>query len=162
MFEFDGLFELTENLKKSNLTIAVAESCTGGLLSSALTSLPGSSKYFKEGIVTYTIESKNKRLNLDKNIIDNYGVISEETAKAMAIKIKEYLNNDIGISITGNAGPDVNQENTPVGLVYIAIATNNNVKSFANIFNGNRDEIRYQSVQKAILLLRTEVLSNNK
>jgi nicotinamide-nucleotide amidase len=160
MYEFDGLLELTENLKKSNLTISVAESCTGGLLSSALTSLPGSSKYFKEGIVTYTIESKNKRLNLDKKIIDNYGVISEETAKAMAKSIREYLNNDIGISITGNAGPDVNQVNTPVGLVYIAIATNNNIKSFMNIFNGNRDEIRYQSVQKAILLLRTEVFNN--
>lgn len=152
-----NLEKVSQELKEKKLTIGVAESCTGGLLSAALTELPGSSLYFREGVVTYSVDSKNQRLNIDKKLIARYGVISSEIAYAMAESAKKFLDNDIGIGITGNAGPDVNQEGTPVGLVYIGISTKYLTKVYPFNFSGIRSEIRRKVVQEAINIIK-EVL----
>jgi len=152
-----NLEKVSQELKEKKLTIGVAESCTGGLLSAALTELPGSSLYFREGVVTYSVDSKNQRLNIDKKLIARYGVISPEIAYAMAESAKKFLGNDIGVGITGNAGPDVNQEDTPVGLVYIGISAKYLTKVYPFNFNGKRNEIRRKAVQEAINIIK-EVL----
>lgn len=150
---YENLEKVNRLLKDKKLTIGVAESCTGGLLSSALTTLPGSSDYFREGLVTYSIDSKNLRLGISKELISKYGVISENTAKAMAESARKFLDNDIGIGITGNAGPDVNQVGTPVGLVYIGVSTKFSSNSYPYNFVGSRDEIRNNAAQEAINIL---------
>ena len=135
----ESLIKIISNrLKKINLSIATAESCTGGLLAHLLTNISGSSEYFDRGIVTYSNKSKIELLGVNQETIKQYGAVSEETAKAMAIGIKEKSNVDIGISTTGIAGPTGGTKEKPVGLIYIGIATSkyNKVKRF--IFSENR------------------------
>jgi len=155
----NDLNELANILITNNLTISVAESCTGGLLSSYLTSIPGSSKYFKEGVVSYSIESKNKRLLIDKELINKFGIISKEIAIEMAKSARDFLKSDIGIGITGNAGPDVNQKDTPVGLVYIALAIKKEVYSYKRLFEGSRDDIRLKTVKESLEIIKKEIVN---
>lgn len=150
---YENLEKLSKILREKKLTLSVAESCTGGLLSSALTELPKSSEYFREGVVTYSIDSKNLRLGISKESIAKYGVISEYVAKAMAEQVRKFLDNDIGIGITGNAGPTVNQAGTPVGLVYIGLSTKFSTECHSYNFKGNRKEIRNKAVAEAINVL---------
>lgn len=149
-----NLEDVSNELKRKKLTIAVAESCTGGLLSSTLTDLPGSSNYFMEGIVTYSIDSKKQRLGINSEIIVKYGVISAKVASAMAEASRNFLNNDIGIGVTGNTGPSVNQEGTPVGLVYIAISSKYITKVYDFNFTGSRSEIKRKVVQETLNILK--------
>ena len=149
----EDLEKVSRKLREKKLTIGVAESCTGGLLSASLTEIPGSSDYFREGVVAYSIDSKNLRLGLSRELIVKFGVISPEVACAMAEQVRKFLDNDIGIGITGNAGPDVNQAGTPVGLVYIGVSTKFFTKSYPFNFKGNRSEIRKRIVQEAIDIL---------
>jgi len=110
-------------LKERGLKIAVAESCTGGLISSRITDISGASDYFEAGITTYSNESKIRLLNVPEDIIDRYGAVSEETAKAMAEGVKKTVHADIGVSVTGIAGPTGGTEGKPVGTVFIGLAT---------------------------------------
>lgn len=113
--------QVGERLRKLRKSIAVAESCTGGLLGAALTDVPGSSAYFLGGVISYADQVKRDELGVSETTLRRYGAVSEETAAAMASGVRERLHADIGVSITGVAGPDA-EGAKPVGLTFIGIA----------------------------------------
>ena len=113
-------FELIKMLLDKKATVATAESCTGGMVAARLTSVSGASGAFKYGAITYCNEAKNVLLGVSTETLDEHGAISAETAREMAIGIRGIMNADIGVSVTGNAGPGA-AENKPVGLVYIGV-----------------------------------------
>lgn len=110
-------------LKNQNLSIATAESCTGGLIGNTFTNVSGSSEYFKLGIIAYNNKSKVKLLDISEIMLKKYGAVSKEVAKSMADGVRKLLNVDIGISTTGIAGPTGGTKEKPIGLVYIAVST---------------------------------------
>ena len=118
---------IADLLIKNNLTVSTAESCTSGLLASRLTDVPGSSRYFKGGSVCYSNELKINDMGIDKDLIERYGAVSEEVAKSLAKNIAQKNNTDLGIGITGIAGPDGGTEKKPVGLVFVGIFYKNNL-----------------------------------
>ncbi len=140
-------------LKERGLKIAVAESCTGGLISSRITDISGASDYFEAGITTYSNESKIRVLNVPEDIIDRYGAVSEETAKAMAEGVKKTVHADIGVSVTGIAGPTGGTEGKPVGTVFIGLATKKATYVRKFFFDGNRLEIRRKTSDAAFMLV---------
>ena len=135
------------------MKIAVAESCTGGLISSRITDISGASDYFEAGITTYSNESKIRLLNVPEDIIDRYGAVSEETAKAMAEGVKKTVHADIGVSVTGIAGPTGGTEGKPVGTVFIGLATKKATYVRKFFFDGNRLEIRRKTSDAAFMLV---------
>ncbi len=149
-------------LTESKLTIALAESCTGGLISSRLTDVPGASLSLMYGITSYSNESKIKILGVKEATINNYGAVSSQTAEEMAEGAKRVNGTDIGLSITGIAGPDGGSEEKPVGLCYVGIAMDGTVKAYKFLFNGNRKRIKWNSSSRALDLLRRELLSLKK
>ena len=118
---------ISDLLIQNNLTVSTAESCTSGLLASRLTDVPGSSQYFKGGSVCYSNELKINDIGVDKDLIERYGAVSEEVAESLAKNIARKNNTDIGIGITGIAGPDGGTEKKPVGLVFVGIFYKNNL-----------------------------------
>ena len=118
---------IADLLIQNNLTVSTAESCTSGLLASRLTDVPGSSQYFKGGSVCYSNELKINDIGVDKDLIERYGAVSEEVAESLAKNIAKKNNTDIGIGITGIAGPDGGTEKKPVGLVFVGIFYKNNL-----------------------------------
>lgn len=150
----DFIEEVAKLLIKSNLNISVAESCTGGLVSSYLINYPGISKVFKEGCITYSNEAKINRLGVRKDTLDKYGAVSEETAKEMAKGIAKTSNTNIGLATTGIAGPDGASEEKPIGLVYIGININDKTTVKKFIFDGNRETIRLKTTKKILEELR--------
>jgi nicotinamide-nucleotide amidase len=118
---------IADLLIQNNLTVSTAESCTSGLLASRLTDVPGSSQYFKGGSVCYSNESKINDVGVDKDLIERYGAVSEEVAESLAKNIAQKNNTDIGIGITGIAGPGGGTEKKPVGLVFVGIFYKNNL-----------------------------------
>ena len=118
---------IADLLIKNNLTVSTAESCTSGLLASRLTDVPGSSQYFKGGSVCYSNELKINDIGIDKDLIERYGAVSEEVAKSLAKNIAQKNNTDLGIGITGIAGPGGGTEKKPVGLVFVGIFYKNNL-----------------------------------
>ncbi|MBS3968952.1 MAG: CinA family protein [Clostridia bacterium] len=154
-----NLTSLIKLLKDKELKIAAAESCTGGLLGGALTSMPGSSQFFEMGVITYSNEAKIKLLGVRDSTINEFGAVSENTAKEMAVNIKNIAGTHIGVSITGIAGPSGGSKEKPVGLVYIGVSMENNTYIYKHFFEGDRANIRKQSVSSAlehILLLLME------
>src|SRR5438045_8220030 len=109
-------------LAMTEFTLAVAESCTGGLIAQRLTNVPGSSNYFTEGVVTYSNESKTRLLGVDNELIREFGDVSEQVARDMARGVRHRAHADFGLAVTGIAGPDGGTKEKPVGLVYIALA----------------------------------------
>lgn len=144
-------FELIKTLLDKNATVATAESCTGGMVAARLTSVSGASGAFKYGAVTYCNEAKNILLGVSTEILDEHGAISEETAREMAIGIRKVMNADIGVSVTGNAGPGA-AENKPVGLVFIGVSSDNYSAVLKNHFEGDRVSVREQAADAALLL----------
>ncbi|MFL2524470.1 MAG: CinA family nicotinamide mononucleotide deamidase-related protein [Candidatus Neomarinimicrobiota bacterium] len=118
---------IADLLIQNNLTVSTAESCTSGLLASRLTDVPGSSQYFKGGSVCYSNELKINDIGVDRDLIEKYGAVSEEVAESLAKNIAKKNNTDIGIGITGIAGPDGGTEKKPVGLVFVGIFYKNNL-----------------------------------
>ena len=153
---------LIKELIQRNESIVFAESCTGGLLSSKITSVSGSSKVFKGSVIAYSNEFKNLLLDVPNDLINSYGAVSQEVADSMAIGVKNKLNSDWAISITGIAGPNGGSESKPVGLVYIAIKGPNNksvkIKKKYNPLR-NRNEIQRLSVNDCLNSLRLILLS---
>ncbi len=145
-------------LKKRNLTISCAESCTGGYLSKTLTDIPGSSAYFLGSIVAYNNRIKIENLGIDKNAIEKYGAVSSQVAILMAIKIKERFKSDIGVGITGIAGPSGGTKEKPVGTVYIAVSRNKKVKVKKFLISGNRNRIRFGTVMRALNMVRKSLI----
>lgn len=145
-------------LREKGLTLATAESCTGGLLSGTIVNVPGSSSVLKEGFVTYSNEAKMERLGVKTETLEQYGAVSEQTAKEMALGVAKVSGTQIGVGITGIAGPDGGTIEKPVGLVYIACAINEQVVVRELRMKGNRQKIREQSVVKGLDLIRRVVL----
>ena len=134
------------NSGEKPLTISTAESCTGGMIASKLIEVPGISTNFIEGIVSYSNETKIKRLKVKKETLEKYGAVSEEVAREMLAGLKT----DIGISTTGIAGPDGGTKDKPVGLVYIGIKVKNEVKIFRRELKGDRNKIRQRAMMHAL------------
>jgi len=139
---------------KSAKTIASAESCTAGLLSTLLTQLPGSSQYFKLGVTVYSNQAKENILRIPALTLRKYGAVSEKTARAMAQKIRKLAKADFGIAITGIAGPTGGTARKPVGTVFIALSSKNKNSCKQFIFKGNRNRVRKQATLKALQLLK--------
>lgn len=146
--------EIGEILTKKNFTIACAESCTGGLLTSKLTDVAGSSAYVKGAVVSYTNEIKNKILQVNAETLEKFGAVSEQTAKEMAANVRQIFNTNIGVSITGFAGPGGGTEENPVGTVYIGVSGANGDKVQRFKFNGTRTEIKNKAVETALILIQ--------
>lgn len=144
---------LGKELLKNNYTLSIAESCTGGLLGSIITEIPGSSKYFLGGIISYSNNVKEKNIGVSHSTLEQHGAVSEETAREMAEGTKKLLNSDFALSITGIAGPDGGNTDKPVGTVYIGLADKNTCTVQKFSFMGNREMIRSRSAFTAIRLL---------
>ena len=146
-------------LKKYELTVTTAESCTGGLIAGRLVNVSGASEVFREGFVTYSNKAKRKILDVSKGTLKKYGAVSEQTAKEMATGGVFATDADVCIAVTGIAGPST-EGDKPVGLVYIACYMKDKVKVEEYHFKGNRDKIREQAVVKSLDLLRRSILAN--
>ena len=150
----ETLEDAVSTLGRRGLTLAVMESCTGGLLSATITSVPGAGQCFVGGVVSYATEAK-KLMGVEPAVIEAYGVVSRETAEAMARAICEQFETDIGIGLTGVAGP-APQDGVPVGTVYVAVcrrAENSSTLLKRCDFTGEPDEIKRQAVEVALELL---------
>ena len=146
--------KIVNGLIKKKLTISTAESCTGGLLSSAITSVAGSSKVFKLGLVTYSNQSKIQNLKVLKNIIIKYGAVSEQVCLAMVINLNKISKTSISISITGIAGPSGGTKKKPVGLVFVGIKNRNKISVKKYLFkNRERAFIQKAAVDKSLRLI---------
>ena len=147
---------LIEILIKKKLKISVAESCTGGLLASKITSISGASKIFNLGFITYSNQSKIKILKVDKKIIKKYGAVSHQCCRAMVNNLSKISKTNINVSITGIAGPRGGTKNKPVGLVYIGIKKGNKIEVNEYLFRSQkRSSIQRATVKKALdLILR--------
>ena len=149
-------------LTEKGLTVACAESCTGGLLGHRLTNIPGSSAYFLESAVVYSNRSKMRRLGVPPATIRKHGAVSAPVAKAMAAGIKRTAASDYGLAITGIAGPDGGTARKPVGLVYVALAQDGIIAVEKSVFWGGRERVKFQSSQKALDLLRKELIKTSR
>ena len=147
---------LIKLLIKKKIKVSFAESCTGGLLASTVTSINGASKVFNLGLITYSNQSKIKVLKVNKNIIKKYGAVSYECCKSMVINLAKISKANINISITGIAGPKGGTKQKPVGLVYIGIKKGNKIKVNEYLFKSQkRSSIQKATVKKALdLILR--------
>ncbi len=167
LYPFFSLFQekkAAKLLSEKNIKLAIAESCTGGLISSRLTDIPGSSLYIFQNFITYSNEAKIQLLNVKRETIQKYGVVSSEVAIEMTKGLLENHNCDIALSITGIAGPDGGSIEKPVGLVYIAVADKNTSKVFKLEANPllSRRLIKYAASCKALDLLCEFILINYK
>ena len=141
-------------LTKKKLKISLAESCTGGLLASTITSISGASKIFNLGFVTYSNEAKTQVLKVNKNIIKRYGAVSHECCSAMVKNLSKISKANINVSITGIAGPKGGTKQKPVGLVYIGVKKGNKIKINKCLFkSNNRSSIQRATVKKALNLI---------
>lgn len=149
-------------LKKYDLSLATAESCTGGLFTGRIVNVAGASDVLKEGFITYSNKSKKKNLDVSKNTLKKHGAVSEQCAKEMAKGAAINTGSDVAVAITGIAGPDGGTDEKPVGLVYIACFANEKVTVKEFNFKGNRQKIREGAVIYALDLLRRCILNNYK
>tara|TARA_X000000950_G_scaffold39865_2_gene43036 strand:+ start:424 stop:882 length:459 start_codon:yes stop_codon:yes gene_type:complete len=149
---------LVKKLIKKKIKISFAESCTGGMLASSITSISGASKVFNLGLITYSNLAKIKILKINKKIIQKYGAVSQECCKAMVVNLSKISRAHINISITGIAGPKGGTEKKPVGLVYIGLKKGKKIIISKNIFKSkNRKAIQKSTVKKAIAILNSEI-----
>jgi nicotinamide-nucleotide amidase len=156
----DGLESIVGRLlRMRHLTVATAESCTGGLVARRLTSVPGSSDYFLRGYVTYSDASKTELLQVEEVLLRSRGAVSAEVAKAMALGCRVNAGSGVAVSLTGIAGPSGGTVEKPVGLVYTALADESGVQVFEQRFSGDRDTVQRKAAQAALELLRRHCLS---
>tara|TARA_R110002073_G_scaffold8207_5_gene45848 strand:- start:60319 stop:61569 length:1251 start_codon:yes stop_codon:yes gene_type:complete len=148
-------------LKKSGKTLSTAESLTGGKIASTLVSVSGSSAYFKGSLIAYSAETKERLLDISSDTINQYSVVSEEVAKEMAISARKKMNTDYTIAVTGNAGPTRDKTDKSVGIVFIAIATENGVDCQEFNFGQPREKVINRTVNKSLEMLQVEILKNN-
>jgi len=146
-----------EKLTRQGKTIAVAESCTGGLVAKLLTDIPGSSKYFTFGWITYSDQAKISELGVPADLIREYGAVSEQVAESMARAARKKADTDYAVGITGIAGPAGGSEQKPVGLVYIGVDSENGCDTKRCLFSGNRRFIRLRAAQTVLNILRLKL-----
>ncbi len=145
---------LVERLTELNLTVATAESCTGGLIASNIVDVPGASYCFNEGYVTYSNEAKMKNLGVKDSTLSAYGAVSSQTATEMAMGVRKRASSNFGVSSTGIAGPGGGSPSKPVGLVYVACAYGDNKCKVLELhLHGDRTQIRNLAANRAIELL---------
>ncbi len=155
VFEDLNLTEtIYDMMKKNTLSLSAAESCTGGLLGNRITNLPGSSSYYLGGVIAYSNQLKINLLNIKKSIIDTHGAVSKNVAIKMAKNIRSITGSNYGIGITGIAGPTGGTEKKPVGLVYIAVASQNDTIVKKYNLKGKRKQIKYLSTEFALKNLK--------
>ncbi len=142
--------KIGEILKKRGLKIAVAESCTGGLVGSKITDVPGASSYFLGGVIAYSNEIKMNILGVKKETLEIFGAVSEECAREMVTGVSNLFKSDVAIATTGIAGPSGGSKDKPVGLVYIAIKIGEELEVRKYVFKGERTEIKEKIANRAI------------
>lgn len=145
--------KLVKILTQRKLTMGIAESCTGGLLSNRITNITGSSKVFLLGTITYANESKSKVLHVPTQLMKTRGAVSAGVAKAMAIAIRKLASASLGVSVTGIAGPSGQTKDKPIGTVFIGISSDKETFVSKLNFSGNRLEIKRKSTDKALTML---------
>ena len=146
-----------EALRRRGLTLAAAESCTGGLIGHRLTNIPGSSDYFLGGIVAYAYDAKERLLGVHHRTLYEHGAVSRETVVEMARGARQALGADIGLAVTGIAGPTGGLPGKPVGLTWIAISTREGEVTEERIWQGDREENKRRSAEAAMEMLLTEL-----
>lgn len=151
--------ELVEELCHKELTIATAESCTGGMISSTIVNVPGASYVMNESYVTYSNEAKERILGVNKETLEKYGAVSEETAREMVLGVARVAKADVAIAVTGIAGPKGGTKEKPVGTVYAGIYCKGNVEVVRYNFDGDRFNVRYETT-KAVLTFLLKHLQN--
>jgi len=144
-------------LAEQRKTVAVAESCTGGMLAKLITDTPGASRYFTYGWITYSDQAKTTELGVPNELIERYGAVSEQVAVAMAEGARKKAGADFAIAITGIAGPTGASEQKPVGLVYISVDSDNNCETMRYIFSHNREFIRLRAAYTALNMIRLKL-----
>lgn len=140
-------------LAQRNLALAVAESCTGGLVGNLITNIPGSSAYFLGGVLAYANQTKTNLLGVNIETIEKFGAVSQETVLEMADGVRKLVKSDIGLSVSGIAGPGGGTPDKPVGLVWIGLSTLELTKAQSYNFLGNRLEVKQQSAEQALQIL---------
>lgn len=145
--------EIVEKLTQAGKMLAVAESCTGGMLGAAITSVSGSSACFAGGIISYSNEIKHKLLGVESAMLEQYGAVSDPVAGAMAEGVCAVTGADVGVSITGIAGPGGGTDQKPVGLVHIGLAGGGDTVVRRFVLEGNRDDVRSSAVEEAMKML---------
>jgi nicotinamide-nucleotide amidase len=160
-YDNDSLEDVIAKLLwEQDLTIAIAESCTGGLIGDRLTSVPGSSAYFERGVISYSNQAKIDLLDVREDTLQEYGAVSAETAHEMVQGIQKNADSDIALAVTGIAGPGGGSAEKPVGLVYLALAVGDDISVYKRKFNGDRRRIKYLSSQILLNLLRTSLIDD--
>ena len=142
-----------KSLIEKKKTLSLAESCTGGLLTHRLTNIPGSSQFLQCSIIAYSNASKHKLLKIPLKLIRKYGAVSKETAALMAQNVRKIFKTDLGVSITGIAGPGGATQQKSVGLCFIAVATAQKIRCLKCNFKGNRLQIKSHAADQALKLL---------
>jgi nicotinamide-nucleotide amidase len=145
-------------LKQRGQTLSVAESCTGGLIGARITNIAGSSGYFERGAVVYSNRSKTELLGVPEELIEKHGAVSREAASAMAQGVRQAAKTDLGLAVTGIAGPGGGTPEKPVGLVYIGLASSSGVTVDEHRFLGNRDQVRTKAAQTALDMVRRHLI----
>ena len=145
--------KISKILLNKGLTVAIAESCTGGLLANRLTNISGSSAFFWLGIIAYDNKAKIKLLNIPPSLIKKHGAVSLPVAKGIAQNVRKILNTSFGIGITGIAGPSGGTKDKPVGLVFIALATKQKTILAEYHFKGSRLSVKTQAANQALQML---------
>jgi nicotinamide-nucleotide amidase len=153
---------LGDLLRKQQMTIATAESCTGGKIAQLLTSVPGASEYFRGSVVTYATQAKIDLLGISQSLIDAHSVVSFEVAKEMAIAAKRLFNSDYAIAVTGNAGPSKGESLVEIGTVFIALATPDEIIVEEFNFGQPREKVIDRAAIKSLELFRKEILKNSR
>lgn len=145
--------EVLTALRKRGLSLATAESCTGGLVGGALTAIPGSSDIYRGGIISYINQVKMGLLGVPEELLTQYGAVSAPVAEAMARGAAQVLGADVAVSTTGLAGPGGDDYGNSVGTVYLACAFRGKVKSVCRHISGNREQVRISAVEEALTLI---------
>ncbi len=145
--------QVGNSLRQQGKTIALAESCTGGLIGHLLTQVPGSSDYLRGGVIAYSYQAKESILGVKKETLDTFGAVSEETAVEMASGARELFATDMAIAVTGIAGPSSDLSDKPVGLTWLAVRTHESTLTESHIWKGNRSENKQKSAEAALVLL---------
>lgn len=144
---------LGQLLGESDLWLAVAESCTGGLIGHLITNVPGSSTYFRGGVIAYSNEVKMGMLNVSESTLKDFGAVSEETVLEMVRGVREVLKADIGLSVSGIAGPDGGTEEKPVGTVWIGLSSEGLETAEKFVFSGGRQKVKEQAADRALQMV---------
>ena len=166
MFDRDTTLAVKDVLdlaREGGLMVATAESCTGGLIGAALTSVAGSSDVVERGFITYSNAAKMELLGIDKDALDTHGAVSEVVARAMAEGALKNSRADIAVSVTGVAGPGGGSAEKPVGLVHLACARRENPTMHRKLLTGDigRDEIRHEALMEALYLIKSQISSGS-